>query len=113
MPDHDVAAEEVLQALGGEPCPCLRLREFLRRRGDFTLGLATPAVTPRQQWLGSTATGPAHRAAVYQSLVARQRALRPPQTTGAISVPSEVSSIFAAIDQVPPRPPAHLFRPPR
>jgi hypothetical protein len=28
--DHDVAAEEVLQALGGEPCVCLMLRELFR-----------------------------------------------------------------------------------
>jgi hypothetical protein len=30
--DHDLAAEEVLLALGGEPCPCLLVRDVIRTR---------------------------------------------------------------------------------
>jgi hypothetical protein len=63
--DHDPAAEEVLQALGGEPCPCVLVRDAFRwsaagaRLGPPTGWSArwTPA-TPSAVRVGSATAGP-------------------------------------------------------
>jgi hypothetical protein len=102
--DHDVAAEEVLTALGGERCECLHLLDALQGKVDRELGRV-------QYRRGSGVYGPGAvqpgqsrplpgqlRAAMLQlrnaSPQQRQALFR--QLTGHHPVPQELTSIFDA-----------------
>jgi len=70
--DHNVTAEEVLQALGGEPCPCLLLRDALRG-----LGGSPGSVAPAGGWQYQRTVSASLRLGVSGSV----------RTTRSISVP--------------------------
>ena len=55
--DHDVAAEEVLQALGGEPCVCLVLRDAFRGLRDQAGGAESLGVSSRWRAYWTTFAG--------------------------------------------------------
>jgi hypothetical protein len=115
--DHDLAAEEVLQALGGEPCGCLALRDVFRGLGappgrtpGGGLWFAYPRVTPRP------AASPARRQVMGPLQVFTQlsadpnfRRLTPEQRGGLLArvrrsyagqvVPPEMSQIVQLVDE--------------
>jgi hypothetical protein len=99
----------VLQALGGEPCQCLRLRDFWHGRGDAQLASQYPSLGRGDPRVGATTTAPIPRAAAYQRMLASRRLVRARQTIAPVMIPVELSDIWAAMDQVRRRRRDHPF----